>query len=102
MSTRQVAVYTAVIWAATIFFSGFLIVGAALALGSASTATAETAVLLLALFLLLDAGVGIFLVFRKTERFSTGKRLLWTAVFAVVQLGTVTVAMLVLLLALNR
>ncbi|MFZ1398244.1 MAG: hypothetical protein WAS33_15170 [Candidatus Promineifilaceae bacterium] len=102
MSTKQVAIFTAVIWAATLFFSAFLIVGAALALEDASTATAETAVLLLALLLLLDAGVGIFLVFRKTGGFSRGKRTVWTAVFTVVQLGTWAVAALALLLILNR
>ncbi|MEZ4589888.1 MAG: hypothetical protein R3D55_01900 [Chloroflexota bacterium] len=102
MSTRQVALFTAVIWAATIFFSAFLIVGAALALEDASTATAETAVFLLALLLLLDAGVGIFLVFRKTQGLAGSRRAVWTAVFAVVQLGTWAGAALALLLVLNR
>lgn len=102
MPTKKVAIYTAIIWAATVIFSLLLIIGAGVALESASTATAETAVLLLAFLLLLDAGIATFLVFRKTEGFSSGKRLLWVAVFAVVQLGTSAMAALILLLVLNR
>ncbi|MCA9919803.1 MAG: hypothetical protein KC445_17725 [Anaerolineales bacterium] len=102
MSTKNVAVYTAVIWVATFFSFGLVIVGAAVALEDASTATAETAAFLLALLLLLDTGVGIFLVFRKTQGLANSRRAVWTAVFAVMQLGTWAVAALTLLLVLNR
>ena len=49
MSTKKVAIYTAVTWALTVIFSGLLIITAAVALEKASIATTETAVFLLVL-----------------------------------------------------
>ena len=102
MSIKKVAIYTAVTWALTFVFSSLLIVVAAVALEKASIATAETAVFLLVLVQLLAAGVGIFLVFRKTRIFSGMKRLTWMLFFSMAQLGFWALFAVILLLVLNR
>ena len=102
MSTKKVAIYTAVTWALTVIFSGLLIITAAVALEKASIATAETAVFLLVLVQLLVAGIGIFLVFRQTRIFSGMKRLIWMLFFSVAQLGFWALFAVILLLVLNR
>ena len=102
MSTKKVAIYTAVTWALTFVFSSLLIVAAAVALETASTATTETAVFLLVLVQLLVAGIGIFLVFRQTRIFSGMKRLIWMLFFSVAQLGFWALFAVILLLVLNR
>jgi hypothetical protein len=94
---------TGAAFAATLLFYMVTIIVAAAGLQNASVSAAGTAVVILVPLQLLAAIAATVFVYYQTRHAShSGRRIIWTAVFALCQLAAWAIAALVLLLTLNR
>lgn len=99
----KLALLSFVVWAGAllIYFIGIAAVAASLQRASASTASTAVAILIAVETTIACLAVA-FVSIRSRGYFGTAMRVIWTAVFAVLQLGTVALAALASLVALNR